>query len=324
MNRRMLLALVSAALADPPTLFAQSAKRVFRIALLDDSVESARDVTWRNFRNRLRELILADGNDVAYEARYARGNTERLPVLAAELVALKPDIIVCPGSPPTIAAMKATSSIPIVFVGAADPVGTGLVTSLARPEGNVTGTSILSAELTGKLLELMHDLFPGATRLAYLIDPSNKASASVFHRLEQRARAMNVTVRMLDGRRWADLEHATLKRERVQGLIVSASGVVLEYRDQIVRYAAQHKLPAVYQRREYVDAGGLLSYSGDIGLLYARAAEYAHRILRGAKPAELPVEQVSVIRMVLNMKTARAFGIKIPESVRLRVDEVIE
>jgi putative ABC transport system substrate-binding protein len=175
--------------AAPHALLAQPAKRVYRIAILDDAVEGAREETWRNFRNRIRELVLAEGNDVAYEARYARGNTERLPALAAELVALKPDIIVCPGSPPTIAAMKATSSIPIVFVGAADPVGTGLVASLARPESNVTGTSILSAEITGKLLELMHDLFPGATRLAYLIDPSNKASVSVFRRLEQRARA---------------------------------------------------------------------------------------------------------------------------------------
>jgi len=326
MDRRSVLALVGAALAAPHALLAQPAKRVYRIATLDDTVEGARDHTWRIFRSRLRDLVLAEGNDVAYESRYARGVSERLPALAAELVALKPDVIVCTGTPPTLAAMKATSTIPIVFASAGDPVGSGLVASLARPGGNATGTSILSLEIGGKLLELMRDISPGATRLAYLIDASNKASAAAFRQIEKHARVMKVTIRMLDGRKRTELERSfeIIKRERVQGLVIGASGTLLEHRDQIVQYVAQQKLPAVYQRREFVDAGGLVSYSADIELLYSRSADYVQRILQGAKPADLPVEQSSNVRMVLNLKTSRAFGIKIPESVRTRVNEVVE
>lgn len=325
-SRRTFVILAGGALASPHALLAQPAKRVYRIATLDDAVEGARDHLWRVFRNRLRELVLAEGNDVAYEARYARGASERLPALAAELVALKPDIIVCTGTPPTIAAMKATSSIPIVFASAGDPVGSGLVASLARPGGNATGTSILSVEIGGKLLELLREISPGTTQLAYLIDASNKASAAAFRKLEEHARVMKVTIRMLDGRQRFELERSleTIKRERVRGLIVGASGPLLQHRDQIVQFVAQHRLLAVYQRREYVDAGGLLSYAADIQLLYSRAADYVHRILQGGKPADLPVEQSSIIRTVLNLKTARALGIKIPGSVRLRADEVIE
>jgi putative ABC transport system substrate-binding protein len=326
MKRRSVVAITIAALAAPRTLLAQPARRVYRIATLDDAVESARDHLWRIFRNRLRELVLAEGNDVAYEARYARGASERLPALAAELVALKPDIIVCSATPTTIAAMRATSIIPIVVTAAADPVGTGLVATLARPGGNVTGISIIATEIVGKQLELLREMAPAAIRLAWLTDASNKASVAVFRQLEEHARAMNATIRMLDGRKRIELERSfeTIKRERVQGLFVGTTAVLLEHRDQIVQFAARETLPAVYGQREYVDAGGLLSYSADRQLAYARAADYVHRILQGAKPADLPVEQISSIRMVLNLKTARALGITVPVSVRVRADEVIE
>ena len=326
MNRRSVVAITLATLVAPRTLLAQTPKRVYRIAILDDSVESARAERYKLFRNRLRELGLVDGKDVTYEIRYARGDTERLPALAAELVALKPDIIVASSTPPTIALMKATSSIPIVFTTAGDPVGDGLVASLARPGGNVTGISINSPEAAGKQLELLRAVAPAAIRLAFLADPSNKASVATFHRIEGHARVMDVTVRMLDGRKRVELERSfeTIKQERVQGLIVSAAGPLMEHRDQIVQFAAKEKIPVVYAQREYVAAGGLLSYSVDIQFGYLRGAEYVQRILLGAKPASLPIEQSSNLQMALNLKTARALGVKIPASVRMRANEVIE
>lgn len=289
-------------------------------------MESARSHNWRIFRDQLRKLVLADGSDLAYETRYARGQVQRLPALAAELVALKPDVIVCASTPSTTAAMKATSSIPIVFTAAGDPVGTGLVASLARPGGNVTGTTNVTLEVGGKQLEMMREVAPGAVRLAYLTDAANKAGVAVFRRLEEHARSLRVDVKMLDGRERNALERSleTIKQERTQGLIVGTTGVLLEHRDLILRFAAQEKLPVVYGRREYVDAGGLLSYGADLESAHVRAADYVHRILTGTPPARLPVEQIGTFRLIVNLKTARALGIAIPATVRLRADEVIE
>jgi len=326
MNRRSVVAITLATLVAPRALLAQPAKRVYRIATLDETVESARAKYWTLFRDRLKELGRVDGIDAVYEVRYARGDTERLPALAAELVSLRPDIIVSAGTPATIAAMKATSIIPIVFTGAGNPVASGLVASLARPGGNVTGTSNVTTEIAGKQLELLREMFPAAIRLAYLGDVSNKASLIVFRQIEGHARTANVAIRMLDGRKRTELERSfeTIKHDRVQGFVVGTTPVLLEHRDQILRFAVQEKLPVVYGRREYVDAGGLLSFSADQQWPYLRGADYVHRILQGAKPADLPVEQSSTVRMVLNLKTARALGITIPASVRMRADEVIE
>jgi putative ABC transport system substrate-binding protein len=326
MHRRAFATLLGATLAAPRHLWAQPAKRVYRIATLDDSVEGTRAHMWRVFHQRLRELVVADGNDVAYEARYARGDTAALPALAAELVALKPDLIVCTGTSPTLAAMKATSAIPIVFATSGAPVSAGLVASLARPGGNVTGISIQSGNIAEKNLELVRELFPKAQRIAYLTDASNKSSVLVYEDLAARASRLKLTVSMFDCRQRAELERslATIKRERIQALIVSSSGLIVEHREQIASFALREKLPAVYGRREYVDVGGLISYGMDVQHEYRRAAEYVHRIVNGAKPANLPVEQSNTTRMAINMKTARALGIKIPESIKARVDEVIE
>ena len=223
MDRRTVLALTGAALAAPHGLFAQPAKHVFRIATLDDAVENARAQSWQGFRKRLGELGLVEGKDVVYEARYARGDTERLPASAA---------------------MKATSSIPIVFIGTGDPVGSGLVTSQSRPGGNATGTSILATETTAKSLEVLHEMLPGAKRLAFL-GAQNETSVATFRQVEQGARAMNVTIRRLDGRKRSELEKSfeTAEREKVQGIVVSTQALLLEHRDQIVRFAAREKIP---------------------------------------------------------------------------------
>jgi putative ABC transport system substrate-binding protein len=326
MKRRAFAVLLGASLATPRVLLAQSAARVYRIAILDDAVESARADSWKLFRNRLRELGLVEGKDVVYETRFARGDPVRLHALAVELAALKPDVIVSSGTPSTSAAMKATSSIPIVFANSGDPVASGLVASLARPGGNVTGISIITPEIAGKQLEMLREMAPAAVRLGYLSDTSNKSSLAVFHEIERHAHSTHVSIRLLDGLTRTELERSfeTIKRERLQGLVVYAAGPLLEHRDRIVQFAAREKLPALYGRREYVDAGGLLSYSVDIQFGYLRGADYVHRILKGAKPADLPVEMSSNVRLIINLKTARALGIKVPAPLRLRADEVIE
>jgi len=241
-------------------------------------------------------------------------------------VGLKPDILVTTATPATSALIKATSSIPIVFTNSGDPVRMGLVASLARPGGNATGISIMTEQMGGKQVELLRELSPTAIRLAYLGDTSNKSSLSVFRQIEADTRAMNVTIRMLDGRKRIELDRSfeVIRRERVQGLIIGTTGVLLEHRDQIVQFAAREKLPVVYGRRDYVDAGGLVAYGVDLRFGFSRGAEYVHRILNGAKPADLPVEHSANPRMVLNLKAARALGITVPAAVRLRADEVIE
>jgi len=324
-KRRQIL-LAAGAMAATGTLFAQVAKHVYRVATLDDAVESARARFWQVFRNRLRELLIKDGNDVAYESRYASGDTKALPSLAQELVALHPDLIVCAATPAAEAAIKATGRIGIVFIGAGDPVASRLVTNLARPGSNVTGTSVQTTALAGKYLEFMRELAPGAHRIAYLTDMSNQLSMLNYRRHEERAPDLGFSIELFDGREPDVLESslAEIKRKRLQGLIVGAAGTLIEHRVQIVRFAARERLPAVYSTREYADAGGLLSYSVDYPTAYQRAGDQAHRILRGASAGDLPVEQISAVRAVLNRKAARALGIKIPESIRARVDEVIE
>jgi len=278
------------------------------------------------FRTRLRELGYTEGKNLVIETRYARGVTEQLPVLAAELVALKPDILVTVSTPATRAAIKATSSIPIVFAGVADPVGAGLIASLARPGGNATGYSMISTELGAKWIELLREIAPGAKRVAYLTNTGSGGAVLAFKRLQEEARKLGVTVQMLAGQDPARLKQSldAIVRERYAGLIVASSGSLLDHRDQIVRFAAQHKLPAVYARREYVAAGGLLSYGADTTALIQRAADYVDRIARGAKPSEMPVERPSAVRLVLNAKTSRALGMPIPSSIRSRADEVID
>ena len=325
-DRREFVFLAGASLAAPQTLLAQSAHRVYRIAILDDDAENARAAYMKHFRNRLRVLGLVEGKQVVYEARYARGALDRLPALAAELIALQPDVIVALGTPTAIAAKKATSSIPIVVPGSGDPVGTGLVASLARPGGNVTGTSILSTVIASKQLELLQEVSGGGTRFAYLSDLSNQAVQLIVRGVQEHARTRKLSILVFDGRERAEFERSleAIKREGVQGLLFGTSLVLMKHRDRILQFAAQEKLPVVYGRREYVEAGGLISYTADQQWAFQRAADYVHRILNGAKPADLPFEQSSKVLMVLNLKTARALGIKIPESVRVRVDEVIE
>jgi ABC-type uncharacterized transport system substrate-binding protein len=318
--------LAGLALAVPRILRAQPAARVLRIATLEDGSEKTRRHYWNLFRTRLRELGRVEGKDFVFERRYSGEASERLPALAAELAALKPDILVAVSTPATQAVMKATSSVPVVFIAVTDPVGARIVASLSHPGGNLTGVSNMSPEIVGKWLELLREMAPAAKQLAFLGQASNRGAQLTFSQLQEHARSLKVEVRFLDARERDELERSfkTIKRDGVQGMLVGSSQVLLDNRDRIVQFAAAEKLPAVYGRREYVDAGGLLSYDVDFDALYRRAAEYVHRILQGAKPADLPVDRASRLRLAVNLKAARALGIQIPDSIRTRADEVIE
>jgi putative ABC transport system substrate-binding protein len=326
MDRRTFSAIAGVAFAVPHALFAQPVKRLFRITILDDAGDGARKADWDTFRNRMRELGIVDGKTAIYEARYAGGVIDRLPALAAELVATKPDIVVTAGTPATRAGLRATNSIPVVFVAAGDPVGAGLVASLARPGGNVTGISTVANDVEQKAFEVLAELLPAARRMGYLSDPGNQNASSIYSRIEEQARRRKVAMLMLDGvgRAALDRAFATIKRENIQGVLVGTVGTLLDHRDEIAQYGLREKLPVVSARPEYVVAGCLLSFGVDRVAIMRRGAEYVHRILQGARPANLPVEQASKFRLIINQKTARALGVRIPDSIRIRADEVIE
>ena len=319
-------AFLAALLLAPLCARAQSSARPARIALLSDANESTNAHLWAMFRARLRELGYAESTDYRIEARWANGDVERLGALAAELVAAAPRVIVADGTPSALAAKRSTASIPIVCLRISDPVKTGLVASLARPGGNVTGNTIVTTDIAGKWLELLRELAPQARSLAFLNDTSNAGAMLTFQELQTSAKRIGVQVMALDGRDRTSVANAfdRISRERVEGLIVGTNAIVFRQRDQIVAAAARNRIPAIYARSEYVDAGGLISYGTDLGALYAHGAQYVHRILNGAKPSELPIEQPMRFELAVNMKLAKAIGIAIPPTVMVRATRVIE
>lgn len=310
-----------------PRLAAQSKRSdPARIAILDDASEATRHHLWAAFRKRLGELGYVEGRDVSIEARFAGGNPDRLALQAAELVAGKPDVLVVVTTTAAIAAKKATSRIPIVALGPADPVKSGLVMSLARPGGNLTGLAPNQAEIVGKWLELLHALRPDAKAFGYLTDTGNPGEMLVYRDLEQRARSLGLKSQVMNGVSAANVDEAfaSMQTRRTDALVVATTASLLTQRRQIVDGAARLRIPAIYARQEYVDAGGLISYGTDSLVLFARAADYVSRILRGTPPAELPFEMASTFRLVLNLRTSRELGLVIPHAIRIRADEVIE
>jgi putative ABC transport system substrate-binding protein len=326
MKRRQALAALLALGAVPGAGRAQPIGRALRIGILDDASDSSQSDLWRYFLERLAESGFKEGRNLVVKMHYAHGATERLPAIAKEAVAQKPDILVARGTPSALAVKQATTTIPVVFLSVADPVRVGLIASLSRPGGNLTGLTVISTEVAPKSLELLREIAPRTRKVGYLGDGSNKGGVSVFEQLQKHARSLKVTVQFFDGRLRADLERsfATLAREEFDGLILGNSGVLWEHRDEILQFAARRKLATVYPRRQYVEAGGLVSYGAELSVMYQRAAGYVEQIARGARPAELPVERPSTVRMVVNLKTARTQGIKIPQRVLVRADRVIE
>ena len=279
------------------------------------------------FRQKLRELGHVDGESIVIEYRWAEGQDSRLPKLAAELVRLKPDVIVTTGTPGTLAAIQATKTIPIVMASSADPVASGLVSSLARPSGNVTGFTILGPALEGKRLELLLQTIPGLSRLAVLWNPSNPGIVSYFETVRNAGRNLRISLDpVMEVRRADELDNAftVIASARPQALAVIADRFLLAHRKQIVDFAAVTRLPSMYPYREYVDAGGLMSYAPSNIELFRGAATYVDRILKGAKPGELPIQEPTKFELVLNLKTAKTLGLAVPPTVIARADEVIE
>jgi putative ABC transport system substrate-binding protein len=326
-NEIFLLALCALLFALCFSANAQQPKKIVRIGYLsayDPATESTRA---EGVRLALRELGYIERQNIAFEYRYAEGKRDRYPELAAELVRLKVDIIVLAGGLiPIQAVMNATKTIPIVMLGGGgDPVKLGLVESLARPGGNLTGVTNLHAELGGKRLELLKESVPKLTRVAVLYDPAVPIARQVKNDLPVEARALGLTIRLWEIRAPEDLERifAALSQERPDGLYASPSLAIAANGKRIADFALNRHLPSMYSEREAVDAGGLMYYGADLTGSYRRIASYVDRILKGAKPAELPIEQPTKFEFVINLKTAKQIGLTIPPNVLARADKVI-
>jgi len=314
-------------LAAPLAADAQQAGKVPRIGWLGVEPPSDRPALLAAFRQRLRELGWVEGQNIVIDYRYAEGRIDRLPDLAAELVRLKVDLIVSFGTQGVTAAKNATKAIPIVMIAVRDPVGTGLIASLARPGGNVTGGSgSAGLEMFAKQLELLKETVPKLRRVAILSNPTNAYHQLAIREVNVAARSLGVQLQLLEARGPNEFDgaFAAMAKERVGALLVLSDVMLNSHRARIADLAARSYLPAAYGVRESVEAGGLMSYGPSFLDLFRRAAIYVDKILKGAKPAELPVELPTQFELVINMKTAKALGLTIPPSVLLRADHVIE
>jgi ABC-type uncharacterized transport system substrate-binding protein len=324
MKRREFIALIGGAAAAgwPLAARAQQPGKVWRMGFIAHRYESFYDALFEG----LRELGYTEGQNIVIERRYAEGRAERFQEFAAEMVRLKVDIIVVVTTPAALAARNATTTIPIVHPAAIDPVGTGLVRSLAHPGGNITGLAVLNAELSAKRLEVLKEVVPGLSRGAVLWNAANPANALAWKETEDAARALGVTLQSQEVRAPKDFEgtFATMARQRPDVLLVLQDALTLQHRKQIIDFALRERLPSMFVGKEWVQEGGLMSYGDSLPDRYRRAASLVDRILHGAKPADLPVEQPTKFELFVNLKTAKAIGLTIPETFLARADEVIE
>ena len=327
-RRRFLLTSLAGALAAPlATAAAQPSERVPRIGLLGPRTRSNDAGFVDAFLQGLRDLGWVEGKTILIEYRWAEGKTDRLPDLVAELVRLKVDVIVASTSAVAVASKNATGTIPIVMATGGDPVGLGLVASLARPGGNVTGLSFsVGTDIVGKWLELLKETVPKVRRVAVLSNPANPSHALAIESVTVAARAVGVQLQLLEagGPNEFDNAFAAMARERAEALLVVLDPFFGFHRARLSDLAAKSRLPAMYGSREYPEAGGLMSYGADFRHNFRRSATYVDKILKGAKPADLPIEQPTKFELVINLKTAKALDLRIPPSLLLRADQVIE
>ena len=311
-------------LASPLTASAQGAGRPLSVIGLLDAGE--RLEWWAAFRQQIGELGYVEGKTVAFEQRFAGGSYERLPTMAQELVRLKVSVIVTSGSAAAEVAKRVTSSVPIVLATGDDPVGAGLVASFARPGGNITGVTSISTGLTGKRLQILRESFPKLSRLAALWHRDNAASARQVQELQSAARAAKVALQVLGVKSSDEFPAAfsAMTQERAQAVFVISDPFVFNERRRLAELTLEHRLPSMHGPSEYVDAGGLISYAPSYLDLFRRAAIYVDKILKGAKPADLPIEQPITFDLVINLKTAKALGVTMPRALLLRANRVIE
>jgi putative ABC transport system substrate-binding protein len=327
-RRAFLGTLAGGLLAAPLAAEAQTAGKVPRVGYLSpgSSSDSARLRRFEAFRQGLRERGYVEGQNIAIESRWAEGKYDRYPTLAADLVRLKVDVIVTVGGAATRAVQQATRTIPIVMSVVIDPIGSGFVPSLAHPGGNVTGLSMMAADLVGKQLAVLQEVTPKVVRVALLWNPANPGSLPQLRAAEAVARALRVRLQTLEARvpQEIDSAFAAMTREQAGALVVLVDAIFTNQVRQIAELAAKRRLPSIYGQREYTEAGGLMVYSSDPLDLERRAATFVDKILKGAKPADLPIEQASKFELIINLKTAKALGLTIPQSLLQRADQVIE
>jgi putative ABC transport system substrate-binding protein len=311
-------------LAAPFAAGAQPAGKVRRVGFL---AAITTGLVVGPFRQQMRELGWVEGQNLVIDLRSAEGRFDRLPNLAAELVRLKADVIVAGGTPAAVAAKRATGTIPIVMFGTGDPVGLGLVASLGRPGGNVTGLSFsVGLDTFGKGLELLREAFPKVQRVALLSNPGNPAHAGAASNVKGAATSLGIQLHPVEAREPGQLDaaFATMTKQRVDAILVLADGMFLLHRTRLADLASKNRLPSMHGLREIVEAGGLMSYGPSNAAMFRRAAGFVDKILKGAKPADLPVEQPTTFELAINLKTARTLGLTIPPSLLARADQVIE
>jgi putative ABC transport system substrate-binding protein len=313
--------LILSLLVAPLAAEAQPRRTVPRIGYIGDTPGPYADA----FRQGLRERGYIEGETIAIEYRWQEGKHERLPALVAELVQLPVDVLVPVGTQPSRAAKQATSTIPIVMAQVGDPVGSGLVTNLARPGGNITGVSVIGTDIAVKQLELLKETVPRASQVAVLLNTTNQAAVAVLKAIQGAAQGLGVTLHVVAVQQPDEFESAfaAIRAAQVDALHVTQDHLLFSQRTRIVDFAAQSRLPAIYMYREWADAGGLMAYGASLQEVHRRAADLVDKILKGATPADLPVEQVTRLHLVLNLKTAQALGLTLPPMVLFQADEIL-
>jgi putative ABC transport system substrate-binding protein len=329
-RRKIIVALGAGALVTPFVSFAQQQGKIWRIGYLDARRRPAAIETdyadSGAFPLGMRELGYVEGKNMIIEWRFADGKTERLPELAVDLVQSKVDVIVTAGTPATGAAQKATTTIPIVMATVVDPVGSGFIKSLPHPGGNITGLANLTPETTVKHLDLLRSLVPKLSRVAVLLNPANLSHATILKNAQVAAQEIGIKILPIEAQTPREIENAfaMISRQAAQAVIVARDAIFNQQRVEIAEQALKYRMPSVFSFRQHAEAGGLMSYGQSRADSFRRAAVYVDKILKGTKPSELPVEQPTIFELVVNMKTAKALGIKIPNSILVRADRVIE
>jgi putative tryptophan/tyrosine transport system substrate-binding protein len=327
MRRRALVTLaIGIALLRPAAIRAQQSGKLYRIGYFSAGERKPTPQLEEAFVGALRKLGWIEGTNVVFEYRYADNHLDRLPELAAQLAALTPDVIVAAGTLAPLAVKRVSATIPIVLTSAGDPLGSGLVSSLAHPGGNITGLSLMAADLGGKRLEILREVLPSISKVAVLWNVANPYAAKVFAETEHAARTLQITIQSVEIRKPEDFDAAfdSVKVGHPEGLISIEDPLTFDHRTEIVEFAAKNNLPAVHGLREFAEIGGLVAYGANIPDLSRRAASYVDKILRGAKPADLPVEQPTKFEFIVNLRAAKALHLTISPELLARADEVIE